>query len=134
MVCLEGNPLPPSPAPCQALICPLSWVICGALGISVVSPHRRAARARTRQDQRALDSQPSLQGTGNESPVVLLEPCSSLDADPRVSFILGMSCNSNNSGTFCFLPSTGRREAARSTRPRVRAKSSTWMCLFSFQL
>lgn len=124
MACSEGKPLPHSPAPCQALISPLSWVISGALGISGGSPHQRAT---TRQDQRAQHSQPSLQG--DESLVVLLEPCSSLDADPRVSFIRGMSCNSNNLGTFCFLPSTGRHEAVRSTRPRVRAESSSWLCL-----
>ncbi|KAF2984269.1 hypothetical protein EK904_008678 [Melospiza melodia maxima] len=43
------------------------------------------------QDPRARDAQPSLQG--GESLAALLEPCSSLAADPRVSFIQGMPCN-----------------------------------------
>lgn len=47
--------------------------------------------------------------------------------EPLVSAVSG---HNNNPGPLCFLPSTGRRGAARSTRQRVRA--SSWMC-FAFK-
>ena len=70
---------------------------------------------------------------GDESPAALLEPCSSFDADRRVSFMRAMPCNRNHSGTFCFLPSAGRHKTARSTRPRVRASTCIAYSLFSLE-
>lgn len=46
---------------------------------------------------------------------------------PLISAVSG---HNNNPGPLCFLPSTGRHEAVRSTRQRVRA--SSWMC-FAFK-
>lgn len=32
-VCHQGKSLPPAPSICWTLICHVSWVICGALGV-----------------------------------------------------------------------------------------------------
>jgi len=124
------------PSTCRPLICHLSWVTGGALGVFLpaaeVHPRRSTSRARNGAASKSCGS-PARGERGDESPAALLEPCSSFDADRRVSFMRAMPCNRNHSGTFCFLPSAGRHKTARSTRPRVRASTCIAYSLFSLE-
>lgn len=105
---MEGKSLPPSLPACWTLICHLSWVICGALGVfrcsCGLSPPKHLACQKTGSIKELWIASPARGEQGDESLAAWLEPCSSFDADGRVSFIRVMSCNSNNSGTLLFAP------------------------------